>query len=225
MKHLSFTQEFFLCAVNKKGKLSLVFSNDSAVCLVAGGIMELTKHGYIARDGKKKIMISKPWDNCLPYLTPMYEKIASYKRNPKVETILEAFALSMTNKNLNKLVDAFRSSLIDEGCMDEQNNQGLLKEKTNYVPKPQLVTQIIEKIRAEFLEEGPMSENVLCLAALLMEGNLIKNYFSKVEVTKMKARLKEIRNSDEYASVKDIFDYMDQVAAMIVIVSAAGANS
>ena len=219
MKKLSITQEYFLCAVNKKGELPTLSSSEIASCLVAGGIMELTKLGFISKDEKKKIIINKPWNNSLPYLAPIYNTIASYKKPKKAEGLLESFAFSVTNKRLKELVAALRDSLIEKGCFNEVAATGSKKDKIQYIPKPELVTQIIEKVRAEFLEEGKISDDVVCLSVLLDETRLIKNYFSKVEVTKMKARIKEVRNSDAYSSVKDIFDYMDAVAAVIVIMT------
>ena len=219
MKKLSFTQEYFLCAVNKKGELPVLNSSSIASCLVAGGIMELTEHGFISKDEKKNIIISKPWNNSLPYLAPIYDTIASYKKPKKVQALLESFALGITDKRLKELVKAIRIPLSEQGCFNEVVVEGAKKEKGQYIPKPELVTQIIEKVRAEFLEEGKISEDVLCLSVLLVETNLIKNYFSKVEVNKMKARIKEVRNSDAYESVKDIFDYMDAVAAVIIIMT------
>lgn len=219
MNNLSFTQEYFLCAVNKKGDIPFLSSNVTASCLVAGGIMELSKHGFIARDDKKKIIVTKSWDNSMPYLAPLYETIASFKKNKKIQAVIEAFALSVSDKKLKELVAAIRSTLLDEECLNEINEQGLIKEKRKYVPKPEIVTAIIEKIRKEFLTDGKITKDVLCLSILLVESNLIKNYFSKVEVVKMKDRIKEVRNSDEYSSVKEIFDYMDAVSAMVVIIA------
>ena len=95
MTDLSFTQEYFLCAVNSKGALPVLSSDVTASCLVAGGIMELTRHGYIAVDGKKAITIAKPLGSNLPYLKPIYDTIESFKKSKKVESVLEAFALSV----------------------------------------------------------------------------------------------------------------------------------
>ena len=220
MKNLSFTQEYFLLAVNGKGELPFLSSSEIACCLVAGGIMELTRNGYVIQDENKKLTLIKSWDNSLPYLTPIYNVIESFKEAKKVEAVVEPFALAVKDKQLKELVSTFRTSLIAEDCIIEESEEGLLKDKTRYIPKPELVTQIIEKVRAEFLEEGSIAEDVLCLSVLLVQSNLIKNYFSKVEVMKMKERIKEVRNSDAYVSVKAIFDYMDAVAALIIIISA-----
>ena len=40
MKDMTLTQEYFICAVNGKGKIS-GFSTEKQVCLVAAGLLEL----------------------------------------------------------------------------------------------------------------------------------------------------------------------------------------
>ena len=219
MNYLSFTQEYFLCAVNSKGEIPILSTSDIAACLVAGGIMELVSEDFIERDEKKRFIIVRPWDGSLPYLKPLYDSIASSKKGQGAG-VVGSYAFSFTDKPLRELVAAFRSSLSDAGCLDEVEDQGLVKAKTRYIPKPEVVTGIIEKIRAEFLENGVISEDVLCLAVLLSKTSLIRNYFSKVEASAMKQRIKEVRASEAYASVKDIFDYVEAVAAIIVIASA-----
>ena len=44
MKDMTLTQEYFICAVNGKGKIS-GFSTEKQVCLVAAGLLELQKIG------------------------------------------------------------------------------------------------------------------------------------------------------------------------------------
>ena len=53
MKDLTLTQEYFICAVNDKGKLSS-FNVDRLVCLLASGMLELQLSGCISIDGRKE---------------------------------------------------------------------------------------------------------------------------------------------------------------------------
>ena len=46
MKDMTLTQEYFICAVNGKGKIS-GFSTEKQVCLVAAGLLELQMEGCI----------------------------------------------------------------------------------------------------------------------------------------------------------------------------------
>ena len=52
MKDMTLTQEYFICAVNGKGKIS-GFSTEKQVCLVAAGLLELQMEGCICIDKKQ----------------------------------------------------------------------------------------------------------------------------------------------------------------------------
>ena len=78
------------------------------------------------------------------------------------------------------------------------------------------MTKVIEKLRAEFLEQGEISDEVIVLGALLNKSGLIKKYFSKYEVQKLNERLKEIKQSEAGVLVKQLVDYID---TLIVIIS------
>jgi hypothetical protein len=214
---LSFTQEYYLCAINDKGNLP-VLDTEGAICLLAGGIMELTQQGYIEHDDKKRLIIAKPWDNALPYLKPLYDTVASFKKPQRIDGVLGAYETSL-QEPLPELLSALGTSLVAAGYADELSEQGLLHNKTGYVPKPEARTRIIEKIRAEFLEDGVISDETLCLAALLDGSNLIRRYFSTVEADALKKRLKEVRESDAHTLVKEFLDEASAgaVAAAMVV--------
>ena len=211
MGNLSFTQEYYLCAVNSKGN-SPLDGGEFTACLVIGDIMEMLGQGLIAKDEKNRFSIAKPWDDSLPYTKPMYDAIASSKKPREASALL--FGLKF--KEVSDLSSSIGSSLVVSGYADEMDNQGFFKNKIKYVPKPEAVTHIIEKVRAEFLEGGPMTDETVCLAALLDAGNLIHNYFSKVEATSLKMRLKEIHESETYSAVKEI---IDTIIALIIAIT------
>lgn len=79
--------------------------------------------------------------------------------------------------------------------------------------------KVIQQLRAELLEEGPVSENMIVLTALLDTGGLLKKYFSKYESGQLKKRIKEVRESEEGAVIKSMMDYVE---AMIIAVSISG---
>ncbi len=79
--------------------------------------------------------------------------------------------------------------------------------------------KVIQQLRAELLEEGTMSEEMIVLAALLDTGGLLKKYFSKYEADQLKKRIKEVRKSEEGAMIKSMMDYVE---SMIIAVSIAG---
>jgi hypothetical protein len=217
MNALSYTQEYFLCAVNEKGNPPALDDTFPA-CLVAGAVMELLSHGYLTRAEKNKLVVGKVWDDGLPYVRPLYETITSYKKPKDAKGIAEDYLMGLSTKSFNELFAAIGISLVKAECADELTVQGLLKEKIKYVPKAEAVTRIIEKVRAEFLEDGLVTDETLCLTALLDKSALLRNYFSKVEKETLKKRIKEVRQSEASASIREMLDYIDELMAALIIV-------
>ena len=72
---------------------------------------------------------------------------------------------------------------------------GLINKKEEYAPSKEARTAVVEKIRAELLEDGEITEDVVILTALLDKANCLKEYFSKFEQKELKNRMQEIRES------------------------------
>ena len=103
MKDLTLTQEYFICAVNDKGKLSS-FNVDRLVCLLASGMLELQLSGCISIDGGKKrilsgsgksVSVTGPLPEEKAFLRPLYDYLNQGKP-VKMEKILEN-----TYRNIN----------------------------------------------------------------------------------------------------------------------------
>ena len=147
------------------------------------------------------------------YLASVYEFIQNNKPM-KVETIAEKYVFDF--KKPGELFWLVGSSLVKDGHVSEDNGKGLFKNKVSFIPNENEVTKVIEKLRAEFLEQGEISDEVIVLGALLNKSGLIKKYFSKYEVQKLNERLKEIKQSEAGVLVKQLVDYID---TLIVIIS------
>lgn len=219
MKNLSFTQEFFLCALKPQGSTTLTHSTESSTCLLAGGLLELLMDGYISIDDKK-MFVNKDLSSDKMYLTPIYELIKTNKPM-KIEAIAEKYAFDF--KRPNELFQSVGYSIVEDGYVVEESNQGLFKNKVRFLPNESEVTKVVEKLRAEFLEEGNASDEAIVLGALLNKSGLIKKYFSKYEMQKLNDRIKEIKQSEAGALIKQLVDYIDTwITIIIVITSASG---
>jgi hypothetical protein len=216
MKTLSYTQEYYLCAINDKGNPKSLQSDNVTACLLVGGIMELIEQGLIMRDEKKRFVVAKPWNNALPYLKPLYEVLASFKKPKDIRGLMQSYVLGSNYRLDDKLIAAIGASLVAANCVDELPDRGLLKNKTKYAPKPEAVKQVIEKLRTEFFEDDVVPDATLCLAAFLDSGGLIREYFSKFERETLKKRLKEVRESDVSTSVKQA---LNESAAMYALIA------
>ena len=212
MKNLSFIQEFFLCALKPEGNMSSLKSVEISTCIVAGGVLALLIDNYILIDANKKVQVVKELDAGKMYLEPLYHYIKDSKAKT-VEGIAESYIFS-SNKKYNKLIQVLASSL-EDGYVELHDDKGLLRTKTTVVPIQGEQLKIIEKLRAEFLEEGSVSEETLTLGVLLLKSGLIKRYFSKFEADRLKERLEELKKSDAGIFIKKIVDYIDTLITII----------
>ena len=76
---------------------------------------------------------------------------------------------------------------------------------------------VIQKIRAELLEEGELSDDIIALTALLHKSGDLSRYFSNYEKKALKTRLKSIKESCENQMVAKMVEYIETLFAMVVI--------
>ena len=69
--------------------------------------------------------------------------------------------------------------------------------KTLYIPNEADVDHIVQNIRAELLEDGEISEDIVVLTALLNKSKDLQRYFSAYEKQALKKRLDEIKENPQ----------------------------
>lgn len=212
MRDLSITQEYMICTVNNKGALPAA-NPKVGVCLVVAGLLELQLEKCISMGDKVTVCAELP--EHMSYLKPLYDVI-NQKKPMKAQKVVETYYASFTGKKINMLLDALTESLKAAGVV-EPVKAGLFGNKEGYVPKKEVITGIIEKIRAELLEDGEVSEDVAALTVLLDKSGQLKEYFSKYEQKDLKGRLDAIRKSETGTTVKDLLWYIDSLDASIMI--------
>ncbi|MCW3489486.1 GOLPH3/VPS74 family protein [Dethiobacter alkaliphilus] len=216
MAVLTFSLKYLMCALNEKGKIPVLKQTEVITCLVAGAILELLYDGYVALDEKNNIGIVKEADAKISHLQPLFHLIQRSKKK-SIKSIAEQYVFSLNNKHLNELVDSIGNSLADGNFVLAREGQGFFKKKTYYIPNEDEVLKIVEKIRAEFLEEGTLNEETVVLGALLHKSGLIKKYFSKFEAAKLKRRLAEIKNSGASSLIIDMLRHIEAIIVVIAI--------
>ena len=150
----------------------------------------------------------------MSYLKPLYNVINQGKP-VKADKVMEAYVASFSNKKLNELLEELTNELKVAGVI-ETVKAGLLGNKEKYTPKKEVVTNIIEKIRAELLEDGEVSDEIIALTALLDNAGQLKDYFSKYEQKELKEKLNEIRTSDAGKTAKEAIEYIDALNSLII---------
>ncbi|MDO4356851.1 MAG: GPP34 family phosphoprotein [Clostridia bacterium] len=205
MKDLSIMQEYFLCAVNDKGKISS-FSTEKLVCMVASGLLEMQLENCVEiADNRVRVTGALPAQR--EYLRSLYAYVDQPKP-VKVEKILDAYNNSASGRRLFELMDAVGASLEAAG-LAEAGRAGLLGGRRAYVPKREAINGVIDQIRAELLEAGEVTEDVAALVVLLDRSKSLKQYFSDFERKELKARLKQIMNAPTGKMIRDMVEYVE----------------
>lgn len=212
MHDLSYTQEFLLCVLTPKGTIPFGYSTQISTCLVAGGILELLNLNVIALDEKKNIVVNNQVELEKEHLKPLYQVICNSKKK-SVNDIAMKYTFS-SSKLLNEYMNALCKPMIENNLITSKVG-GIFKHKTLYIPNKDGVLRVIEKLRAEFLEKGPISTESIVLGSLLQKCRVIKRYFSQYESDILKERLNEIKVTSEGVFVKELVDYIDTVIAVL----------
>lgn len=213
MNTLSISQQYLLCTFNEKGKMPGL-SNEISVCLLAGGLIDLVFAKSLEIDDKKKLLIVGDLDPKLRHLRSLYNFIKDSKPM-KVEDLASEYVFSLLSKQFNLLIEEIGSSLAEQEHVVTSIG-GILGKTTYYIPRKEAVDKIVQSIRAELLETGPVSEDMIALVSLLAKSGQINKFFSKYEKDQLKVRLKEMMDDASYVLVKEMVDYID---FMMVIIS------
>lgn len=214
MKNLSISQSYLLCVLNEKGKLP-TFSTEVSVCLVASGMLDLITAGVIAIDNKK-LQVIGDIDNNDQYLKSLYDYIKDTHK-VTLEKVATEYCFSFTNKKLNALLEDVGETLVKEQVATSEKG-GLFGNSTCFITNPKEVDRVIQAIRAEILENGTMSDEMIALASLLEKSGQLQRYFSKYEKKQLKERIAEIRKDSSNKLVKEMVDYINSMIAVFAMI-------
>lgn len=213
MKNLSTTQQYFLCILKKNGKISSL-EMEKTTCLAASAVMELLMEDILTFDGKK-LSIQAPLPEKKSYLRQVYDIVA--KKQPiKFENAIEYFSFNFTDKYINGLVEDLGESLAELGCVRKEKG-GFMNGKTLYIPNEGDVDHIVQNIRAELLEDGEISEDIVVLTALLNKSQDLQRYFSSYEKQALKKRLAEIKENPQNELIHKATEYIDTLFLMFIV--------
>lgn len=209
MKNLSISQAYLVCALGDKGKLPAM-SVEVPTCLVAASILELMLENCITITDKK-VQIATPLPPALGHLQSLYDFIAE-KGTITLSKLVSNYCATFTSKRLNTLLAAVGEAMVQQQ-LATQPHPG----KPVFVPNKESEDNVVQQIRAELLEEGALSEEIVVLASLLNKSNLLKQYFSSYEKDCLKKRLKEIKEATAHTVIKALLDCVDELTIMVII--------
>lgn len=217
MKDLTISQKYLLCVLNEKGKFPSI-DTGIEVCLLAGALFDLKISDDVKMGDDKKIYISGQLASSLLHLESLYTFIKESKAM-RVDKLASEYCFSFNDKRKKKLINDMGMSLVNLGVATYEKG-GFFGNTDFYIPKKEYVDNIIENIRAELLEEGNVSDDIIALVSLLEKSNQIKRYFSAYEKDKLKIRIKEIKDTEPHKVVKEMVDYIDGLIAVFAAIGA-----
>lgn len=217
MKDLAITQEYLICAVNSKGKIS-GFSTEKLVCLIASGLLELQLENCI-KINKDTVTVTNNLPDDKIYLKPLYDFV-NQSKPVRMGKILEAYTYSFSDKNLYELINSIGASLEDLGLV-EATRTGIFGNKNAYIPNSNAVHYVVDMIRAEFLEDVEVTEDIALLIVLLDKSKLLKTYFSEYEQKEIKEKFKDLANQDTGKMIKEMVDYVENMIATMTVLIVA----
>lgn len=214
MKDLSITQEYLICSLNEKGRLSN-HSNEQSICLLIGGLLELQNRGF-AQIQNKKVVILKELNSVYSYLQPLYSTIRDIKKPNVIKDIVIEYTMSISGREFAHYFECVGTSLVNEECAEEIMKKGIFNTTKYFVPNKICKENIIQKLRTAILEDGAINAETVILISLLDKSELLKQYFSKDESNQLKLRLNEIKTSTQYELVKEVLIIIDEIFAIFV---------
>lgn len=217
MKDLTLSQQYLICCVNQRGKIS-GYAAEKRVCLIAAALLELRLEGSVRIEQKKVIAIRPPQGGC-SHLQPLYDFIAE-KGPIKILKLLDAYNMSLTDKKFHELFCSIGDSLVQLNLVTPSRG-GLLRKEQRYLPSPETVNRIIDRLRTEFLGRGKLAGDTAAMMVLLERSKLLRDYFSKFEQQQMKDKLKVAMDSADGQLVRQMVISIEQVLTVISIASAA----
>lgn len=215
MENLSVMQQYTICAVNDKGKIS-TFDQNKMICLIAAGLLELELDGCITIAEKKIESKAKPARE-KGYLQPLYAYICE-KEPVKVDKVINEFYMTLTGKPFTELLDGVMDSLRAQG-LTEKVQSGLFGSKESLAPTEKAVDAVVKNLRAELLADAPVTGDAAALVLLLDKGGCLKEYFSKDEMKAMKDELKALADSKDGKLVADAIQQIEGILTAVTVVT------
>ena len=212
MKNLSTTQQYFLCILKKNGKISSL-EMEKTTCLAASAVVELLMDDILTFNGKK-LSIQAALPENKSYLHQVYDVVMK-KQPVKFENVVECFSFNFTDKYINALVEDLGESLANMGCVQKAKG-GFMNGKNVYIPNEDDVDHIVQNIRAELLEDGEISEDIVILTALLNKSRDLQRYFSSYEKQALKKRLDEIKENPKNELIHKATQYIDTLFLLFI---------
>ncbi|MBS4175266.1 hypothetical protein [Bacillus sp. FJAT-49736] len=202
MREFSLAENFAIIALNAQESTRLTNSKKVSLrCLAAAAILEIFLDNRLTN--KEDSLIFKKEDlNSLNFHQQSVLK-ALFGKNETLSEALPIFlakVVKLSKRALEAVEEAYAFTLIREGAMEEIPalincdlefiTSGISVKE--YRSNGEIFTRLTEGLRAEILEEGPLTDETISMLWLLRESGSLYDLFTKEELKHVATRVYEL---------------------------------
>jgi hypothetical protein len=222
---LTLPEELLILGIDDTHRFKLHFRSHRKNYTVGSVLLELLLREIAEMDEKGRLILKRPAMTGVPYLDQVIQVLAEHEHKPKN---LKKWVIYFNNRIRlrNRVNQAVIEILQKKEVLKVEESGFLLVPIKKFAVNMEARDYVVQKIRAELLEEGPVEAQTVILAFLLERAKLLGDYFSHYEEKQLKDRLKQLKEQDHESAewVKSVRKAMDEIDAALVALAAASAS-
>ena len=156
------------------------------ICVILSIFFELFINGIFDINHKNQVMVKRPGINLPDYQNAIYKRVSASIRPRSLQHWINSFHNSAASSSaVTEIMDSVIGDLRKRALLSVNENQV-------YVADAGFVSNKISTIKKELTTNGPVTDHVLVLAALMMRCHILKLYYSVPEKKQIKNRIRGI---------------------------------
>ncbi|GCF95892.1 hypothetical protein NRIC_37830 [Enterococcus florum] len=204
MKRSTFTEQYFLLTMNRKGKINSLDTR-SRVCLVMAALLDLQEADLIELH-KKEIQLKQRFlPEELTFLKSVAERLSAYKR-PTLDNVANTYAAAALDREINQLMTDIRIELIQKGVVHADS---IHENSSAYLVDERVIEGLVAALSQQLF--FPNDQRLLILLFLLQKTGQLKHYFTAGERKQAKQMLQLLKNSNEAKQTQRMLDQIDRM--------------
>ena len=208
MTDLKLTQSFSLIALNAQDSLAITAEKKSALrCMAAAVILEASLEAAFADNWSEVALNRMDLTRLNPYCSVILNPVLHRTKGDRSLKWWLKAASALSTKKLKKFEQAVTDPLRESNLLEDVPNligcdlyfySAGIRDR-EYRSNIQEYGAITENIKAEILEDGPVTDETVCMLWLLRESGCFWDFFSRIELEKVAARMNELYRSNYLA--------------------------
>lgn len=229
MNDITITEKYALCMLKEKRKF---YETELTSHLLVSMIIEMMLDGNLEVGNKCKVRLTDkiPTAN---YNIQLYNAIKERKFTGIVKKsdeipfkdIISLICYSFSSKIIKSIVEPLKEKMVEDKLIILEEKKGLFGNKEVITIDDDKFNNVVEEVRAEILENGKLTDDIILLSSLLNATKFLKNIFTKYEKEKLENRLKEIKQTEIPEKVKLAQEVIDEMSATMAAIILTTLNS